>query len=408
MVPGDFIFLKEIPMLPNGKVDKKSLPKPESVRTIKNNNYVEPQNSLELQLVKIWEKVLGVKPVGIRDNFFDLGGHSLFALRVFGYIEKLTGKKLPLSILFNQPTIEQLAQILKDEGWTPPWKSLVAVKPGGSKLPFYCIPPAGGTALHFKGMEKYLHKDQPFYVLESIGYDGKEPPHTKLEDMAKHYVKEIQTLQPEGPYLLGGRCFGGRVAFEVAQQFIKLEQKVALLTIFDTWPPFMTTPQSKVDEKRDIKYFIVKSFEHLRSGTFFNVAWNYWSNELRKFIWHAKNRIEYLFANKKKKLYKQIMAIHFKAQDTYIAKKYPGKITLIESGGFKEEYRERWKTLSEGGFECHTIEGTNHKTIVKEPHLKIFVEKLNDVLNKAHSEIDNNLKSNGAVNVTVRKEFEQV
>jgi hypothetical protein len=84
-----------------------------------------------------------------------LGGHSLLALRVFGYIEKLTGRKLALSVLFNSPTIEKLAAILRDEGWTPPWKSLVAVKPGGSRLPFYCVPPGAGTALHFQGLVKY-------------------------------------------------------------------------------------------------------------------------------------------------------------------------------------------------------------------------------------------------------------
>ncbi|MBK8552596.1 MAG: amino acid adenylation domain-containing protein [Ignavibacteria bacterium] len=238
MIPSDYIKLDEMPLTATGKINHRELPSPDFIRINESSNYEEPKDSLELQLTKIWEKVLGISPIGIKDNFFNLGGNSLLALRLFGYIEKLTGKRLALSILFDSPTIEELALILKNEGWTPPWKSLVPVKSGGSKLPFFCVPPAGGTALHFQNLVGYISDDQPMYVLESIGLDGQEPPHTNLEEMAAHYIKEIQTLQPDGPYLLGGRCFGGRVVFEMAQQFVKLGQKVALLAIFDTWPPF--------------------------------------------------------------------------------------------------------------------------------------------------------------------------
>ncbi len=245
MIPSDYVVLKELPLTATGKVNQRELPMPETLSANKSKHYAEPKDSLELQLTKIWEKVLAIRPIGIKDNFFELGGHSLLALRLFGNIENLTGKKLALSTLFSSPTIEELAGILRDDGWTPPWKSLVPVKPGGSKLPFYCIPPASGTALHFQDLTKYISNDQPFYVLESLGLDGKENPHTSIEEMSAFYIKEIQSLQPEGPYLLGGRCFGGRVVFEMAQQFHRLGQKVALLAIFDTWPPFMTAAKHR-------------------------------------------------------------------------------------------------------------------------------------------------------------------
>jgi len=408
MLPGDYITLKEMPLTPSGKVDQKALPLPETIRENESNNYAEPKDELELQLVKIWEKVLGVKPIGITDNFFELGGHSLLALRLFGYIEKLSGKKLALSILFNYPTIKELSKVIKNKGWTKPWKSLVAVKPGGSRIPFFCVPPAAGTALHFQDMIKYVNRDQPFYVLESVGLDGKETPHTDLIEMASFYVKEIQSLQPEGPYMIGGRCFGGRVVFEMAQQLTRSGHKVALVAIFDTWPPFIAPPPSYVPPKRDPQHFLKSILKHIKDGDLWTVVKNYSSNKYIKTKWRIKNKVEYTFSSKRKKLFKQIMLQHFYAQDRYVAKKYQGKITLIECATFKKEYREGWKNLAEGGFETYVVPDTNHKTIVKEPKLKDFAEKLNFVLEKTHNELNEKSKSNGVLNSLKKKRVIEV
>ena len=403
MIPSDYIALDQMPLTATGKINQRALPEPEFTRKTDSNKYVEPKDTLELQLTKIWEKVLGVSPIGIRDNFFELGGHSLLALRLFGYIEKLTGRKLALSTLFNSPTIEELAVILKNEGWKSPFKSLVAVKPGGSKLPFFSVPPAAGTALHYQVLLKYIPEDQPIYVLESIGLDGKEPPHTDLKEMAAFYVKEIMTLQPEGPYLLGGRCFGGRVVFEMAQQLRKLGQKVGLLAIFDTWPPFTAPPPSYVPKERDTKHFVSRTLHHLKTGELWTVAYRYSKNKFLKAKWRVQNKLEYICSNSRKRLFKEIMLIHFKAQDNYIATQYPGKITLIECGTFKDEYREGWRNLAGGGLESHHIAGTNHKSIIREPHLKLFAEKLNLVLEKANKEYKSKSNTNGAVNNSLTK-----
>ncbi|MEO8664516.1 MAG: amino acid adenylation domain-containing protein, partial [Ignavibacteria bacterium] len=399
MIPAEFVMINEIPFTGSGKVNKNALPEPEAIRDTEGNNYIEPRDTLELQLVKIWEKVLGKKPVGIKDNFFDLGGHSLLALRLFGYIEKLTGKKLPLSILFASPTIEQLAIILKDEGWKPQWKSLVAVKPGGSKLPFFYVPPAAGTALEVQDLIKYIPDDQPFYILESVGLDGKEPPHNKIEDMSAHFVKEIQSLQPDGPYLLGGRCFGGRVVFDVAQQLTKQGQKIALLSIFDTWPPFTETPKDHIPQERNTKHFIVRSVEHLKTGEFFAVASNYLKYVSGKVSRRVKDKYELMTSSKRQKLFNEIKQIHFKAQDRYVAKKYPGRITLIECAETKKEYKDKWQTLAGGGLDYYVIPGTDHRSIVQEPMLKEFAKKLNDVLVQANNEAAAKPKSNGIMNV---------
>jgi hypothetical protein len=128
----------------------------------------------------------------------------------------------------------------------------------------------------------------------------------------------------------------------------------------------------------------------LKSGDLPEVAARFLRINFQKALWLLKNKLGYAFSNSKQKLYKQISLIHFRAQDNYIATTYPGKITLIECGTFKVEYREGWKNLAEGGFETHSIPGTDHKNIVKEPNLKLFAEKLNFVLEKTHLEMGSN------------------
>lgn len=393
MVPSEFIYISEIPVTGSGKVDKKALPEPETTRNINNNNYSQPADTLELQLVKIWEKVIGKSPIGVKDNFFDLGGHSLIALRLFGYIEKLTGKKLPLSILFSHQTIEQLAVILRDDGWVPQWKSLVAVNAGGSKTPFFYVPPAAGTALEVKNILKYIPSDQPFYILESVGLDGKEEPHTEIQQMASHYVKEIQSLQPEGPYLIGGRCFGGRVAFEVAQQIVSQGQKVALLSIFDTYPPFMYKNADLHSQTRDLDHFVKRTIDNLKSGDLFKVGLNFIKISFRKYKRKLKDKTELMFSDEREKIFKKIRQIHTDSQNRYVAKVYPGKITLIESAATNNEYKEKWGKLAADGLDYYTIPDTDHLTIVQEPKLKEFVEKLNFVMEKAQSKVKNPAES---------------
>ena len=187
-------------------------------RSSLSNTYVAPRNEFEQGIVDIWQKLLGIEPIGVHDNFFDLGGHSLLAVRLFAQIKKAFGRQLPLATLFQAPTVEQLAGILRQEGWSAPWSCLVAIQPGGSKPPFFCIHSSGGhVGLSYYELARHLGSDQPLYGLQALGLDGQTAPLTRFEDMAAHYLTEIRALQPEGPYFLGGACFGGILALEVAQ-----------------------------------------------------------------------------------------------------------------------------------------------------------------------------------------------
>jgi thioesterase domain-containing protein/aryl carrier-like protein len=173
--------------------------------------------------------------VGLRDNFFDLGGHSLTALRLFSELRKITGRTLALSTLFQAPTVEQLAELLRTDGWSPSWKSLVPIRTRGSKPPFYCVHGAGGNVLLFHDLARLLGPDYPFYGIQSHGLDGNKQYLKSVEEMAQYYLKEIRELQPEGPYYLGGFCLGGQVAYEMAQILRKAGERVALLVMIDTY-----------------------------------------------------------------------------------------------------------------------------------------------------------------------------
>ena len=131
MVPAAIVPLETFPLTPNGKVDRGALPAPSAEPVHDSAQAIEPRTRVELQLVAIWEQVLGIAPIGVRDNFFALGGYSLLALRMFSAIEQTVGIRLPMAMLFQAPTIEQLAAVLADEGCTVRWRSLVAIQPEG-------------------------------------------------------------------------------------------------------------------------------------------------------------------------------------------------------------------------------------------------------------------------------------
>jgi aspartate racemase len=220
----------------NGKVDKRALPVPSAAAMAGAESYAAPRDAIEERLAHLWEHVLSVPRIGIGDNFFELGGHSLLALRLMRRLEHDLGRNLPPAILFQAPTIEKLAAVLRNEEGAARWCSLVPIQPEGSKPPFFCVHGLGGHVLRFGALAHHLGNDRPFYGIQAYGLAGGNAPHTSVEEMAAHYVSEIRKMQPEGPYLLGGYSFGGAVAYEMARQLSTKNQPVAFLALLDSYP----------------------------------------------------------------------------------------------------------------------------------------------------------------------------
>jgi thioesterase domain-containing protein/acyl carrier protein len=197
--------------------------------------YMGPRDSVESQLVKLWEAVLGKRPIGIEDDFFELGGTSLLAARLFAQIEEDFKLRIPLIALVQAPTIKKLAKVIHLPGSPDAWHSLVAIQPGGIRPPLFCVHGESGNLLMYRSLARYLGPDQAIYGLQPQGLDGKQAPLTRIEDMAACYIKEIQVIQPEGPYFLAGYCMGGTIALEMAQQLSGQGRRVALLALLDTY-----------------------------------------------------------------------------------------------------------------------------------------------------------------------------
>ena len=198
-------------------------------------------------LSRIWRELLASDTVTVDQNFFDLGGDSSLAVRMFSQIEEIFGVKLPLATLYEAPTIEELARILRGEVASSGWSPLVAIQSSGSRPPLFCMHGAGGTVLIYRELSERLGLDQPLYGLQSQGLDGDRPPLTTVEEMASLYVKEIRRTHPHGPYFLAGYCGGGTIAYEVAQQLHADGEQIALLALFDTmnWSRIPITLRSK-------------------------------------------------------------------------------------------------------------------------------------------------------------------
>jgi thioesterase domain-containing protein/acyl carrier protein len=205
----------------------------------------EPRTDAERQLVEIWRSVLGIEQIGVRDNFFEMGGHSILALRLFRQIRQTFGKDLPLSTLFQAPTIAELAEAVQgDASQSTVWASLVPIRSQGTRPPIFCIHGIGGNIVDLYGLAHHLNDDQPFYGLQAVGLDGKQAPLQRIEEMAAHYLREIQAAYPEGPYCLAGNSMGGVVAFEMAQQLARQGQSIGLLAFLDTYGPKYYRPIS--------------------------------------------------------------------------------------------------------------------------------------------------------------------
>jgi amino acid adenylation domain-containing protein len=390
MMPSAFVLVESLPLTPNGKVDRGALPGPDSTRHDQGTAPVAPRDRLELQLREIWQKVLR-RPLGVRDNFFDQGGHSLLAVRLFAQIEKITGIRLPVAALFHAPTIEQLAKLMSEQGWSDQWKSLVAIQPGGSRSPFFCVHAHDGGVLFWRDLARYLGPDRPFYALQPRGLDGLEPLHTTIEEMAAHYVQEIRSLQPEGPYYIGGHCIGGLIAFEMAQQLYALGERVAFLAVIDSF-----APARQVSKRRSLfrrcRYRAISLFERTVTLHFGNLS------VLKPSEWlsYVKGKID-------KALYKLYMGLGARwvpeartrqnilkagsrASRAYKPRVYPGKITLFRAtdlgGGIEHDPKMGWGRLAGGELEMHLVPGY-HAHIVLEPRVRLLAKELSRSLDEA-------------------------
>ncbi len=415
MIPATFVLLDTLPLTPNGKINRPALPAPNLELQEPHVTFIRPRDTLELILASIWHELLGIptKYISITDNFFEVGGHSLLAVSLIAEIHRLLGQELHLSVLIQEPTIEHLATILRQSEGIHATSPLIPIQIAGTKQPFFCVHPAGGNPLGYVNLSLHLGTDQPFYVLQSPALDNEQDFSTSIERLATAYLAELQAVQPQGPYLLGGFCMGAIVAFEMAQQLQAQGQKVALLALLEPPFPALVTPQARglflLEQLEQcfvsLEYSFRKGLRKL-SKQFLGRTLAYIPGEaghiqkklVSKLTQRAGNSQNHAFTdtsessvslkdtNERSIYWDQLLKANDQAIDSYRPQPYSGPIVLF----FVKRSPSRilrliWSKLAAGTLQVHIVPG-RRMTMMSKNHAAALAKTLKACLDQAQAD----------------------
>lgn len=291
MIPAAFVKIDKFPKSPNGKIDLKALTKISDHITTVNDDHVKPGNAIEHKLANIWANLLNLEEIGITDNFFDLGGHSLLAVCMVTQIEEQLGASIRVSSLMQYPTVEKLAVLITENtDETCCEETIVCINEGGSQPPVFLFHTPSGHVLSYYKLAEHLPDNCPVYGIEVKGIAANKKPYYSLKTLAKFYASEIKKFKPAGSYNLGGYCFGGLLAYEVAVALKSSGETIDHLFLIGSKFPTNnlpeiiigeneTLPEIKFNEKAPVSALNQKS--NLRSGLF------YLKKKISKHLWLA-------------------------------------------------------------------------------------------------------------------------
>jgi acyl-coenzyme A synthetase/AMP-(fatty) acid ligase/thioesterase domain-containing protein len=391
MVPTSYVVMEKLPLNSNNKVDRRLLPAPAEVRTV--HSALPPRNETERQLVALWEDLLSVRPIGVNENFFDLGGDSLLAVRMLVHTEAMFRKtSLQPSLVFEAPTIEELAAFLQREVIAQ-HAVLVPIQREGTRPPFFCVHGHHGSVLNFGEFARLLGNDQPFYGLESMGLVEGEDAADNIVEMASRYIAEIRTVQAHGPYFLGGYCFGGVVSFEMANQLVALGESIAFLALIENTPPDFEPLASRdavQHHKRHLKREFLRhhlvQLKTLRIEKKVKYVVEGSGRKLKKFRWSVGHRLFALLGRPLPSRLQSVDRMNQAASKAYMPSTFAGHVDLFIPQEimhlFSPDPTTDWPLLAAEGIEIHEVKGLKG-TMFKEPHVRIIAEKLGVALCRA-------------------------
>ena len=422
MVPAAFVFLTTLPLTSNGKIDRGALAPPEQPSALMASGHPKPSTLLEHSLAEIWGEVLNLKKVGIEENFFDLGGYSLLAVKLVAHTRQKLGIELRVIDLFESPTISQLAACIEARRRHTSelhrelsnLSHIIHLKIGTTDKRVFCIPYMGGFRdefYHFIKLVRFMGTEYSFLGIRARGVDGVTEPDRELSAIVAHHVQEIRTIQPCGPYFLLGECFGGKLAYEIAQQLQDEGETIAMLAFLDS----NTAPRPLV---RFIRRQLGGSAGYRRRGSrswtwkYFKKRSIYHLSEMRKL--RPRQRMSYLVdkaRQAKNMIHRPVRHDKFKPQQAAEAngsviergankhlvraenaywlaiarashRRYKGAIILITDAEKSDrESSLGWEKLASKGVELYKIPG-NHNTYITE-NTDLVAATLRDCLEKA-------------------------
>jgi amino acid adenylation domain-containing protein len=393
MVPSAFVVLDALPLTANGKVDRKALPAPAAGPAA---GYTAPRTPVEEKLAAIWAQALGVPRVGVHDDFFALGGHSLLGGRVFVEIERTFGKRLPLATLFQGGTVERLAKLLQEAGQPRRRTTFVPLRKEGSKPPIIFLPSLAGETAYAYRIAQHMGADQSVFGIQPSDPVGERQPFAPLEAIASHYVEDLCALHPEGPFRLAGYSFGGFLAFEAARQLVARGRQVKLVAILDTGPSrtrnrtLASVLENSLAFLRNLPGWVEENILRSQPRGLFPTLYQHFRT-LRKRgsrvlssggLSSLKPGLDELFdVNQLPDSYREMMENNLRAAREYVPKPYPSRVTLIRARtrpllhSFRKDLG--WGEWAEGGVDIKCVPG-HHASILEEPGIRILAERLQE------------------------------
>jgi FkbH-like protein len=377
-------------------------------RALVNTHFIAPRTKVEQSLADLWAQLLRWKPVGIRDNFFELGGTSLLAVDLFAQIEHRLGAKLPLTSLIEAPTIEQLAQILAS---ATERDSLVLIRDGGTKPPLFLVHDGDGETMLYRNLAMLLAPGHRVFGLQPRTWKNVRMVHTRIPEMAAHHIDRIRSIQPHGPYLLGGMCAGGVIAFEIGRQLQSQGETVALIALIDAADVEAPSKAWRFAQQRFHSFSMV--FRQGETGRLDRRVVSVAAKALRK----VKNLTTYVVLQRLKNVSDELRMRRFRAcvarsqplpqgleqisvRTVYLfAEKhyrpegcFSGRLTLFRATcgeGNDEPYVNRyddpllgWGRRATLGIEPYDVPG-GHSSMLQEPHVQALAKQLQSSIDQA-------------------------
>ena len=402
MHPAYYCFVEEMPINLSDKIDDKKLLRLFADRGIAAvdtaDQYVAPRNDIEFRLAKIWSRLLKKEKVGVQDNFFEIGGNSLLAIRLMVQINKAFEIDVNVADLFELPTIYLMMQKIMFQAPKEDDTVLKVITGTGDNRPWFCVPGAGGNAIVYVELGQELGEQQPFYSFVSPGLDGRvERLPQSIEEMASIYVDSIQEVDPHGPYILGGYSMGGMVAYEMAIQLERKGFEVEQLILFDAAAPGYNTTTAKYSESHYNKE-LIKLIDEVT--TFFGKPVSFDLQDIQGLAQEEKldfalakiNQVIDLNASKTQlKVYMESGMNSVKLELNYLPEKQKlnaTNILIIQPVATSEEdlaafeqlenYDAHlgWEEYTTGKVQTVNVEGGNHEDFMNQPHVKQVVQQL--------------------------------
>lgn len=403
MVPTNLVVLESLPLLATGKVDRDALPKPHDGRPSLRTSFEPPRGLYEERLQRLWENVLGIRPIGVRDAFFDLGGTSLQAMRLIAKVSKEFGELLPQASLLQTPTIEKQALMLRSEQISRPSARLVGIQPDGNRIPFFCISPRNVDVLAYRNLALALGEEQPFYALYSVDMPRRPDGVASIEHQADVFVEDVLKVARESPLAIGGYSHGGIVAFEMARRLRQRGHQVALLVLMDVYgpayrrmrPPLPAAAYRPLQALRSLQRSLAESIpwlqDHLRilGRLAWPDRWIYISSKARNHLRWWETRAARGFGALKERVRNGRSANTpsiGKSYRDYRPQRYSGSTVVFRAShqplGIQQDLMMGWGEVLDGDVEVIMVPGY-HDSILFRPRISFLAGELERLLARA-------------------------